>query len=174
MFFCEKILANGSMKPTKLKEHLASVHPQHASDSLEVFQIKKDNLAIISILHFRNQKYGYATLFLNTIYDLDLIKDELIDLRSKEMALHDFQTKNLIEFWCSLTMAYPRAVSRAMKFLILFATTYLCESGFSTIITIKTKSRNRLDIKDDMRVALSNTVPDFKAILQSKQQQMSH
>ncbi|XP_029348266.1 protein ZBED8-like [Acyrthosiphon pisum] len=29
------------MKPTKLKEHLASVHPQHASDSLEVFQIKK-------------------------------------------------------------------------------------------------------------------------------------
>lgn len=71
-------------------------------------------------------------------------------------------------------MAYPRAVSTAMKFLIPFATTYLCESGFSTMVTIKTKSRNRLDIKDDMRVALSNTVPDFKAILQSKQQQMSH
>jgi len=29
------------MKPTKLKEHLASVHPRHASDSLEVFQTKK-------------------------------------------------------------------------------------------------------------------------------------
>ncbi|KAL4084165.1 hypothetical protein QTP88_027998 [Uroleucon formosanum] len=111
---------------------------------------------------------------LNTIYDSDLVKDELIDLRSKEMARHEFQSKNLIEFWCSLTMAYPRAVSTAMKFLIPFATTYLCESGFSTMITIKTKSRNRLDIKDDMRVALSNTVPDFKAILQSKQQQMSH
>jgi len=111
---------------------------------------------------------------LNTIDDSDLGKDELIDLRSKEMARHDFQTKNLIEFWCSLTMAYPRAVSTAMKFLIPFATTYLCESGFSTMVTIKTKSRNRLDIKDDMRVALSNTVPDFKAILQSKQQQMSH
>jgi len=40
-FICGKILANGSMKPTKLKEHLASVHPQHASDSLDVFQIKK-------------------------------------------------------------------------------------------------------------------------------------
>ncbi|XP_008180424.1 protein ZBED8-like [Acyrthosiphon pisum] len=110
---------------------------------------------------------------LNTIDDSDLVKDELIDLRSKEMARHDFQTKNLIEFWCSLTMAYPRVVSRAMEFLIPFATTYLCESGFSTMVTIKTKARNRLDIKDDMCVALSNTVPDFKAILQSKQQQMS-
>lgn len=40
-FICGKILANGSMKPIKLKEHLVSVHPQHVSDSLEVFQIKK-------------------------------------------------------------------------------------------------------------------------------------
>ncbi|XP_050064407.1 protein ZBED8-like [Aphis gossypii] len=111
---------------------------------------------------------------LNTIDDSDLVKDELIDSRSKEMAPHDFQTKNQIEFWSSLTTAYPRAVSRAMKFLIPFATTYLCESGFSTMVTIKTKSRNRLDIKDDMSVAQYNTVPDFKAILQSKQQQMSH
>jgi len=105
---------------------------------------------------------------LNTIDDSDLVKDELIDLRSKEMARHDLQTKNLIEFWCSLTKAYLRAVSRTMTFLIPFATTYLCEFGFSTMVTIKTKARNRLNIKDDMRVALSNTVPDFKAILQSK------
>jgi len=111
---------------------------------------------------------------LNLIYDSDLVKDELIDLRSKEMARQDFQTKNLIEFWCTLTQAYPRAVSRSMQFLIPFATTYLCESGFSSMVTIKTKSRNRLDIEDDMRVALSNTVPDFKKIILSKQQQTSH
>ncbi|VVC43271.1 Hypothetical protein CINCED_3A015786 [Cinara cedri] len=29
------------MKPVKLKEHLVSLHPQHASDNLEVFQTKK-------------------------------------------------------------------------------------------------------------------------------------
>lgn len=40
-FICGKILANSSMKPTKLKEHLVSVHPQHTSDGLEVFQTKK-------------------------------------------------------------------------------------------------------------------------------------
>jgi hypothetical protein len=27
---CKKILANGSMKPAKLKEHLMSVHPENA------------------------------------------------------------------------------------------------------------------------------------------------
>jgi hypothetical protein len=31
VFLCEKILANGSMKPAKLKEHLMSVHPENAS-----------------------------------------------------------------------------------------------------------------------------------------------
>jgi hypothetical protein len=111
---------------------------------------------------------------INSIDDSDLVKYELIDLRSKEMARQDFQTKNLIEFWCTLTQAYPRAVSRSMQFLIPFATKYLCESGFSSMVTIKTKSRNRLDIEDDMRVTLSNTVPDFKKIMLSKQQQTSH
>jgi hypothetical protein len=105
----------------------------------------------------------------NSIDDSNLVKDELIDLRSKEMARQDFQTKNVIKFWCTLTQAYPRAVSRVMQFFISFTTTYLCESRFSSMVTIKTKSRNRLDIKDDMRVALSNTVSDFKKIILSKQ-----
>ncbi|VVC39986.1 Hypothetical protein CINCED_3A012406 [Cinara cedri] len=47
---------------------------------------------------------------LNTIDDSDLVKDELIDLRLKEMTRQYFQTKNVIEFWCSLTKAYPLAV----------------------------------------------------------------
>ena len=35
---------------------------------------------------------------LDTIDDSNLVKDELINLKSKEMAHHDFQIKNLIEF----------------------------------------------------------------------------
>ncbi|VVC41301.1 Hypothetical protein CINCED_3A022759 [Cinara cedri] len=69
---------------------------------------------------------------LNTIDDSDLVKDELIDLRSKEITRQDFQTKNLIEFWCSLTKAYPLAVSRAVKFLIPFSTTYFWDFGIGT------------------------------------------
>jgi len=40
-FLCGKVLANGSMKPTKLKEHLTSVHPENTSDSVDLFRAKK-------------------------------------------------------------------------------------------------------------------------------------
>lgn len=111
---------------------------------------------------------------INHIDDADLAKDDLIDLRTKEMVRYEFQSKGLGEFWCSLKEGYPRLAKRAMGALIPFATTYLCESGFSALVTIKTKSRNRLDVRHDMRVALSKTTPQFELLIQSKQQQPSH
>ena len=56
-----------------------------------------------------------------------------------------------------------------MVVLIPFATTYLCELGFSALLDIKTKQRNRLDTIDDMRVALSKPIPQF--LVENKQQQ---
>uniref|UniRef100_UPI00358FFEDB protein FAM200C-like n=1 Tax=Myxine glutinosa TaxID=7769 RepID=UPI00358FFEDB len=38
---CYKVLAEASMKPSKLKAHLASTHPTHQNDSEDVFQSKK-------------------------------------------------------------------------------------------------------------------------------------
>jgi hypothetical protein len=61
-----------------------------------------------------------------------------------------------------------------MEALIPFVTIYLCESGFLTLVTIKTKNRNRLDVQHDMRVALSKTTPQFNVLIQAKQQQPSH
>jgi len=86
----------------------------------------------------------------------------------------EFNSKNLEEFWCSLREAYPRLVKRVMEALIPFVTIYLCESGFLTLVTIKTKNRNRLDVQHDMRVALSKTTPQFNVLIQAKQQQPSH
>ena len=40
-FLCGKVLSKGSMKPTKLKEHLTSVHPENTSDSVDLFRAKK-------------------------------------------------------------------------------------------------------------------------------------
>ena len=58
--------------------------------------------------------------------------------------------------------------------LISFATTYLCESGFSALLSIKTKSRNHLSAQADMRVAISNKLPRFEKLLSNKQEQKSH
>ena len=37
----EKVLAEASMKPSKLKAHLTSIHPTHQNDSEDMFRRKK-------------------------------------------------------------------------------------------------------------------------------------
>jgi hypothetical protein len=96
-------------------------------------------------------------------------QDELTDLRTKGSLQLEFNLKRLGEFWCSLRETYPRLVNRAMEDLIAFAKICLYESGFSTLVTIKTKYLNRLDVQHDVRVALSNTSPQFNVLIQAKQ-----
>ena len=40
-FLCGKVLANSSMKPAKLKEHISTSHPRNVFDSPEAFRNKK-------------------------------------------------------------------------------------------------------------------------------------
>lgn len=54
---------------------------------------------------------------------------------------------------------YPQTI-----FFILFATTYIYKSGYSFLVAIKTKSRIRFDVEDDVCVAVHNTVTNFKGI----------
>jgi hypothetical protein len=51
-----------------------------------------------------------------------------------------------------------------------FATTYLCEAGFSKYVETKTKYRNKLDAAPSVRVQISNIMPNFKRIMESKKQ----
>ena len=111
---------------------------------------------------------------LNSICDEDLNKDDLIDLRANELLRIEFNSKTGEQFWCSQRQTYPSLAKQACNALIPFVTTYLCEAGFSALVTIKTKHRNRLDVKDDMRAALSKTQPQFSLLVQEKQQQPSH
>ncbi|KAL4121891.1 hypothetical protein QTP88_014311 [Uroleucon formosanum] len=40
----------------------------------------------------------------------------------------------------------------AVKFLVGFSTTYLCERGFSSLTYVKSKYRNKLNVEDDLRL----------------------
>ena len=64
---------------------------------------------------------------------------------------------------------------KALKILLQFSTSYLCEFGFSVLTNIKTKKRSRLlNVEDDMRVALSFLRPNINEIIKKHQAQISH
>lgn len=167
----EDILSNNKDKNTR---QLSKQVKEEISLHLETLQISFEGYFCAESLNQETWVRSPFMVDLNEISDGDLIKDDLIDLRTKQVLRAEFTKKDVSEFWCGIGQAYPLLVERAMSVLLPFATTYLCESGFSALVSIKTKNRSRLDVKDDMRLALSKTVPDFKKLIEEKQQQPSH
>ena len=64
-----------------------------------------------------------------------------------------------MRFWFSVESEFPQIPTKAMKVLIPFASTYLCECGFSALTLIKYKYRSRLQVEDDLRLFLSAVQP---------------
>ena len=73
---------------------------------------------------------------------------------------------------------YADLAGQAVKLLTIMPSTWLSETGFSVLVEIKTKKRNRLgdDTFDSaMRGALEKAIePNFERLCQSHQEQMSH
>jgi len=82
--------------------------------------------------------------------------------------------ENFPDFWLSVHESYPILSRKASDILVQFATTYLCEAGFSNLVLIKTKSRSRLNVRSDIRLSSSITKPDIKRLVQKSQEQKSH
>ncbi|XP_076320060.1 protein FAM200A-like [Tachypleus tridentatus] len=104
----------------------------------------------------------------------DDIQDEFLDLRNDSSARDLFKVKSVTLFWCAMYQSYSKVSMIALRVLVPFASTYLCEAGFSTLVNIKTKNRNRLDVGDDMRLALTNTRPRISKLAAEMQHQASH
>ena len=69
---------------------------------------------------------------------------------------------------------YPVISKAALCVLILFATSYMCEAGFSAVAVSKTKYRSKLDVEREMRVAVSNITLRFEALCRNKSANVSH
>ena len=70
--------------------------------------------------------------------------------------------------------SYSKTTEKALLILIPYMSKYLREAGFSTLLQIKTKQRNRLDVEDDQRCALSQTIPRIQQLSDDKQTQVLH
>ena len=85
-----------------------------------------------------------------------------------------FSNKPFIEFWASLHNEFSALKTRALRILLPFSTSYLCETGFSAMAAMKTKYRSRLNVEKELRVSISQIKPRFENLCAAKQAQGSH
>ena len=91
----------------------------------------------------------------------DECQDEFLDFVNDSSAKQTYHEKLLTEFWIEMKNSYCKITEKALRILIPFVSTYLCEAGFFTLLQIKTKQKNKLHVEDDLCCALSQTSPAF-------------
>lgn len=103
------------------------------------------------------------------------IEIEFISLVNNTLMKDIFKNEeNISNFWASALSQYPKISLLVLQVLLPFSSTYLCEQGFSTLLNIKSKSRNKLEAEGNMRCALSTTLPNISNLVSKKQIQKSH
>ncbi|XP_067936961.1 protein FAM200C-like [Watersipora subatra] len=97
----------------------------------------------------------------------ELLQEEFLELTNNSALKDDFKELSIEHFWVQAQRLYPNISLAAFKMLIPFASTCLCESAFSAMLTIKSKSRNHLEVEADLRCAVSTTTPNIKILVSS-------
>ncbi|XP_035220955.1 SCAN domain-containing protein 3-like isoform X1 [Stegodyphus dumicola] len=102
-------------------------------------------------------------------------QEMIIDLSSDSTLKQMFRDENnIVTFWLRVKDDFPTLTNKALKIVLPFVTSYLCETGFSTVAVLKTKYRSRLMIEKELRTAISSMIPRFEKICAEKQAQPSH
>lgn len=101
-------------------------------------------------------------------------QEEFTRLTNSDAARADFSTMPVTQFWVKCLQSYPVLSEMVLRLLLPFPTTYLCETGFSSLLVIKSKYRSRLVVEDDLRCALAKTTPRISDLVRKKQSQPSH
>ena len=91
------------------------------------------------------------------------VQDDLLDFRNDSASRELFMEKSLSQFWCTMLLSYPKVLTEALSVTVPFASTYLCETGFSALVYINSKVRNQL--------AISKTPPRISKLASDIQQQ---
>jgi len=100
--------------------------------------------------------------------------EQFIDLCS-DLTLKSIYKPNLrISFWVKARSEFPLVGCKALRVLVSFATSCLCEAGFSAVAVIKSKYRSKIDIERGMRVAISIIAPRFDKMCIEQQAHCSH
>ncbi len=150
-------------------------------DFSSLFQAASEHLSAMRkqfATYFKEDYRSFAWVrdpFVCTANKLSIdMQEQLIELKSDSRLKELFSSCPLSSFWAALMQEYPELCDVALKILLPFASTYLCEAGFSKMTALKTKYRNRAQIEDDLRLCLSNIEPKIEDLCKAKQAQVSH
>ncbi|KAL4108255.1 hypothetical protein QTP88_018486 [Uroleucon formosanum] len=84
--------------------------------------------------------------------------EELIDLSENSSLKLQFSRNNVIQFWLSSQQIFPILSTEAIKILLPFSSSYMCEVGFSAMVGIKNKHRNKLKLSNSLQVQIETYV----------------
>lgn len=100
-------------------------------------------------------------------------EDQLIELSTDSPHRNSYDVAE--KFWISCQTDFLQLAVKAMWYFLPFATTYLCESGFSSLAYLKSKYRSRLQPESDMAVRLTSSIsPRIGRLCATHQDQSSH
>ena len=108
--------------------------------------------------------------------NLSLVEEEeLAEIKNDRSLFIMYKESDLDRFWVCVSGIHLNIGNKALKILLQFSTTYICEESFSTMTNIKSMKRESLKMLDDeMRLSLSYIQPNIKTLCSSHQAHVSH
>lgn len=97
--------------------------------------------------------------------------EELVDLSKDTASKLNFNCRKLTHFWLSVQETFPTLSAEALKVLLPFSTSYTCELGFSAMVGIKNRFRNKLQLPNSLRLKITNIDVDINAVINSNRKQ---
>ena len=82
--------------------------------------------------------------FRTTPEGLSTVEEEIfIDFTASGKIKREFSNKSLFEFWAGVDDAFISLQTRALRIILPFSSSYLCEAGFSAVAAFKTTYRSQ-------------------------------
>ena len=85
-------------------------------------------------------------------------QEQLVNICMNRTLQLKYNQMNINNFWLITRQECPEISQKAIQIILFFSTTYLlCESAFSSLSQIKTKSRSQLkSVENELRVCLAS------------------
>ncbi len=104
---------------------------------------------------------------------------EVLEMGTSDLLKAQHQDVAVSDFWLNVVpqARFKNTRAIAMLLLTMFPSTYICESSFSSMNSLKTQDRNRLSnahLGECLRIATTEYRPDIRRIAASRRSHFSH